>query len=86
MRDPDSLWAIHPGGRAILEKVQDALHLSKTDLSPSYEILRQYGNMSSATILFLLDSILSLPDSGPVFAAGFGPGLTLETAYLEKIP
>jgi predicted naringenin-chalcone synthase len=78
-------WAIHPGGRAILEKIQEALDLEKTDLAPSYEILRQYGNMSSSTILFLLDFILSLPDTGLVFAAGFGPGLTLESAILEKI-
>jgi len=85
-REDIRFWAIHPGGRAILEKVQDALHLSKSDLIPSYEILRRYGNMSSATLLFLLDSILSLPDTGLVFAAGFGPGLTLETAVLEKIP
>ena len=75
-------YAIHPGGRAIVDKVADALELERDELSPSYEILREYGNMSSATIMFVLKRILET-DTGNVVTAAFGPGLTVESALLE---
>jgi predicted naringenin-chalcone synthase len=78
------LWAIHPGGRLILDKLEKTLNLSKEDLQPSYDVLREYGNMSSSTILFVLDRILDTPQKGKVFAAAFGPGLTVETSCVEK--
>lgn len=80
------LWAIHPGGRAILDRLAKSLQLTPKDLFHSYQILKNYGNMSSATILFVLASMLS-DDSlkGPTLAAAFGPGLTVETGLLDKI-
>ena len=79
-------WAVHPGGRSILDKVQGVLGLSDAQLDPSRETLRTFGNMSSATILFVLRHILHDQDPGGqgerVCAMAFGPGLTVETALL----
>ncbi|GAB3512640.1 type III polyketide synthase [Emticicia fontis] len=76
-------WAIHPGGKNILEAVENSLSLSSADLATSYEILRNYGNMSSATILFVLKQMMQNPDTkGNIFTVAFGPGLTIETAML----
>ena len=80
-------WAIHPGGRSILDKVQRTLELSDGQLEPSREVLREYGNMSSATVLFVLQRILHKPstdDTERVCAMAFGPGLTVETALLIR--
>ena len=80
-------WAIHPGGRSILDKVQDALGLSPEQLEPSRAVLRDYGNMSSATVLFVLREILRAPmeeDEETVCGMAFGPGLTVETALMRK--
>ena len=75
-----SHWCIHPGGKRILKAVEKSLQLEANALQPSYEILRKFGNMSSATILFVLKKML---DEGTqinkLFAAAFGPGLTVET-------
>lgn len=76
-------WAIHPGGRSILDHVQSGLHLSDAQLEPARRTLRECGNMSSATILFVLQRILRDADarSGDrVAAMAFGPGLTAESA------
>ncbi|WP_019008851.1 type III polyketide synthase [Deinococcus aquatilis] len=79
-------WAIHPGGRSILDKVQGALNLSAEQLQPSREVLREYGNMSSATVLFILRSLLhSAHDEERVCAMAFGPGLTVESGLLTKL-
>jgi predicted naringenin-chalcone synthase len=56
-------WGIHPGGRSILDKVQSRLDLSDEQLVPARETLRNFGNMSSATVLFVLKHILDLPAS-----------------------
>ena len=80
-------WAIHPGGRSILDKVQRTLQLSEEQLEPSREVLREYGNMSSATVLFVLQRILhkaSTDEAERVCAMAFGPGLTVETALLTR--
>ncbi|MBF0205343.1 MAG: type III polyketide synthase [Oligoflexia bacterium] len=79
------LWAIHPGGRAILDRLYKTLGSVKEDFSPSYDVLNEYGNMSSATIMFVLARILENNKKGRIFTAAFGPGLTVETGYLEKI-
>ncbi len=84
-RSDIQIWAIHPGGRAILEKVQETLALEAGALQVSYDILREYGNMSSATIMFVLERILADDREGGVFSAAFGPGLTVECCFLEKI-
>ena len=65
---------MHPGGRRVLDTAQDVLGLSKGDLFHSWEVLREYGNMSSATALFVLDRALRSGASGPHLLAAFGPG------------
>jgi predicted naringenin-chalcone synthase len=77
-------WAVHPGGKKILETVQRGLQLKNDDLKHSYEVLRNYGNMSSPTILFVLNEIFkSNPQNGEtLFALGFGPGISIETASM----
>jgi predicted naringenin-chalcone synthase len=80
-------WAIHPGGRSILDKVEAKLGLTEKQLVPARETLRDYGNMSSATVLFVLKHILDQPFAGGrerVCAMAFGPGLTVETGLLTK--
>jgi predicted naringenin-chalcone synthase len=85
--DDIDLWGVHPGGRAILDKVQKTFSLPDGALSSSRNILSNYGNMSSATVLFVLKEILDMPsksDNGRTLAMAFGPGLTLESALLTK--
>ena len=77
-------WAIHPGGPRILDACLTALSLSSEHVAPAREILSQYGNMSSATVLFLLNRIQEEPMRGPVVALGFGPGLTIEAMLLNS--
>lgn len=80
-------WAVHPGGRAILDKVEKVLDLPKALLRPSRNVLSRYGNMSSATILFVLKEMLEGPSeqhNDRTLAMAFGPGLTLESALLSK--
>lgn len=81
-------WAIHPGGRSILDKVEAKLGLSEEQLAPSRRILRDYGNMSSATVLFVLKDILEqkAPEgTDRVCAMAFGPGLTVETGLFTRV-
>jgi predicted naringenin-chalcone synthase len=77
-------WAIHPGGRSILDKVEARLALTEAQLVPARETLRDYGNMSSATVLFVLRNILDsdAADGDRVAAMAFGPGLTVESALM----
>ena len=79
-------WAVHPGGRSILDRVESALELAPEQLAPSREVLRRYGNMSSATVLFVLHSLLQAPPTGAgrVCALAFGPGLSVESALLTR--
>ncbi|MCP2032726.1 putative naringenin-chalcone synthase [Okibacterium sp. HSC-33S16] len=81
-------WAIHPGGRSILDKVEATLGLTVEQLAPSRAILRDYGNMSSATVLFVLKEILESAPSAPgerVCAMAFGPGLTVEAGLFTRV-
>ncbi|MFS0894092.1 type III polyketide synthase [Microbacterium sp. 179-I 3D3 NHS] len=81
-------WAIHPGGRSILDRVQEKMHLSDLQLHPAREVLREFGNMSSATVLFVLKRILEEEgaDAGDrVAAMAFGPGLTAESALMTVV-
>ena len=81
---PD-VWAVHPGGRSILDRVETGLELPPEALAASRAVLRDHGNMSSATILFILQRLLrggSLADGDRVAALAFGPGLTVESALL----
>jgi alpha-pyrone synthase len=81
--DPHSdidLWAVHPGGRSILDAVQAGLELAANKLAVSRSILRRFGNMSSATVMFVLQELMRTAQTGQRGCAmSFGPGLTAET-------
>ncbi len=84
--DDITIWAVHPGGKAIVDKVVESLGLEADQVAASRKVLRQYGNMSSATVLFVLKEILSQqgrPLQESVCAMAFGPGLTVEMALLQ---
>ena len=78
-------WAVHPGGRAILDRLEKELALPETALEHSRDVLRRYGNMSSATILFVLRSMLeeARPAGEPVLGLAFGPGLTIASGLFH---
>lgn len=81
-------YAFHPGGRRILEVLEKALELEPAYNSLAYQVLSEFGNMSSPTILFVLEKLIGQRDceSGSlIFAAAFGPGLTAETALLRIV-
>lgn len=78
-------WAVHPGGRAVLDRVESGLELPPEALAASRAVLRDYGNMSSATILFILRALLAgdgLREGETIATLAFGPGLTMEAALL----
>lgn len=87
---PDvDVWAVHPGGKSIVDQVQRALELTPAQVGAPREVLRRYGNMSSATILFVLEEILRHPSGKSperVCAVAFGPGLAVEAATLSAMP
>ena len=86
-------YAMHPGGRRILEVIEGQLGLDNSDNRYAYDVLRQYGNMSSATVLFVLKAIWhDMQNAAPanadeatfnILSCAFGPGLTLESMILE---
>lgn len=80
-------FAIHPGGVKILQACESSLNITPHDNRFSYDVLRQYGNMSSATVLFVLkqiwDGLTHHDDNKKIFSCAFGPGLTLESMLLE---
>ncbi|HTI86188.1 MAG TPA: type III polyketide synthase [Alphaproteobacteria bacterium] len=82
-RQDIAVWAVHPGGRTILDAVDEGLELAPEALTHSRRILRDYGNMSSGTILFVLRDIMDAEARGPGCAQGcamaFGPGVAIET-------
>ena len=89
-REDLAFWAVHPGGRLILDQVQQGLGLPAGTLQESYDVLRQFGNMSSPTILFILkrwmEAAVATPGqaAGKGLALGFGPGLSIEGALFER--
>jgi predicted naringenin-chalcone synthase len=86
--DPSSAithWAVHPGGRTILDAVETALELGPQALTPSRHILAEFGNMSSATTLFVLKEIEAKAGPGDRGCAiAFGPGLSTEGLLFRK--
>lgn len=82
-------WAIHPGGKKIIDDFATALDIKKEELFASYDILGNYGNMSSPTVLFVLQQILrastNTTKGSKIFSAAFGPGLSIETMQLEYV-
>jgi predicted naringenin-chalcone synthase len=87
-KDKIKYWALHPGGRAILDSLQKGLGLTDEQMIPSRNVLKNFGNMSSASILFVLKEILrtsELKKDEYCCAVAFGPGLTMETALLKVV-
>ena len=81
-------WAVHPGGRAIVDRVAAALTLDEPAIAAARAVLRNAGNMSSATVLFVLAELMHPERPGPapgeaVVALAFGPGLTVDSALLR---
>lgn len=89
-------WIAHPGGPAILDQVELKLGLKEEKMRATRQVLSDYGNMSSACVLFILDEMRKKSieegkattgeglDWGVLF--GFGPGLTVETVVLHSVP
>lgn len=77
-------WAVHPGGPRILTATTSALELRADQLAVSASVLADCGNMSSPTILFILDRMRRQEHRGPCIALAFGPGLVVEVALLER--
>ena len=74
------LWAVHPGGRSILDAVAHGLDLPENALAPSRAVLRDHGNMSSATVMFVMRDMMAQANPGQRGCAmAFGPGLSAET-------
>ena len=85
---PDSidLWAVHPGGRTVLDAVERAFDLDADALSVSREVLRGHGNMSSATVMFVLERMLQSASAGDTGCAmSFGPGVVAETMLFHAV-
>ena len=79
-KDEISHWCIHPGGKRILEAIHKSLEFRNGQLAASYKVLNEFGNLSSASILFVLKEMLhSKKEIKKLFGAAFGPGLTVET-------
>ena len=79
-------WAVHAGGRSILDSVEKALSLDPGMLAASRDVLARYGNMSSSTLMFVLAEILRRPEQRRGVALAFGPGLAAEGFRFERAP
>ena len=76
-------WAVHPGGPRVLDAVEECLELPENATELSREVLRDYGNMSSPTVLFILERLRETL-AGPCVVLGFGPGLMAEIALISN--
>jgi len=76
-------WAVHPGGPKILEAVEESLGLTREQMLMSREVFASCGNMSSPTLLFILERLFASQAPRPCVALGFGPGLAVEAALLR---
>lgn len=76
-------WAVHPGGTRILSATESALGIDSDALSVSRAVLADHGNMSSATMLFVLDRFAEVSQPKPWVMLGFGPGLEIEVALIR---
>ena len=78
-------FAIHPGGKNILRAFEKALSINSEKLSNSYDVLANHGNMSSATVLFVLEKYLYSSNQGWLYSAAFGPGLSVESGLFKLV-
>lgn len=76
--DEVDAWAVHAGGRSILDAVEKAMSLAPDALAESRDVLSRFGNMSSSTLMFVLAELLARPDVEKGLALAFGPGLAAE--------
>ncbi|WP_395396821.1 type III polyketide synthase [Novosphingobium sp. BL-8A] len=74
-----ALWAVHAGGRTVLDAVEHGLALPEGALAPSRAVLHDHGNMSSSTLMFILARVLAGKERGPGLALAFGPGMAAES-------
>jgi alpha-pyrone synthase len=85
-RDCIELWAVHPGGRSILDAVENGLELPADALAASRDVLSCFGNMPSATVMFVLQRMMKQARPGQRGCAmSFGPGLTAETMRFHAV-
>jgi predicted naringenin-chalcone synthase len=85
-RDGIDLWAVHSGGRSVLDAVENGLELPVSALAASREVLSCFGNMSSATVMFVLQRMMQQARTGQRGCAmSFGPGLTAETMRFHAV-
>lgn len=87
-KEQTDYWAVHPGGKKILDDFAKTVGLEKEKLKESYDVLRSFGNMSSATILFVLRDVIvnsKKLEGETLFCAAFGPGLSVETMQLAYV-
>lgn len=77
-------WAVHAGGRSVLDSVENGLELPPEALAPSREVFARYGNMSSSTLPFVLERLLADPERRRGIALAFGPGLAAEGFHFER--
>jgi predicted naringenin-chalcone synthase len=88
-KDKIHFWAIHPGGKKILDDFANVFDLRNNELASAYHVLKNYGNMSSPTILFVLKELVGNDETkrggDTIFTAAFGPGLTIETMQLAYV-
>lgn len=83
----NSFFAIHPGGPKIIDQIADLLHLKPHQIQYSQHVLREYGNMSSATLPHVWQQILddpSVPSGAKIISLAFGPGLSVSGGLFEK--
>jgi alkylresorcinol/alkylpyrone synthase len=73
----------HPGGRKVLEAISSALSIDREKLVHGWEVLRDYGNMSSPTVMFVLERTLGAGAAGRHLMVAFGPGFTVSFALLD---
>lgn len=84
--EPEAIgaWAVHAGGRSILDSVESALGLLPSALAQSRDVLERFGNMSSSTLMFVLAELIARPFEGAGVALAFGPGLAAEGFRFER--
>jgi predicted naringenin-chalcone synthase len=82
-KDLIASWAVHPGGTRILRAVEKALELPEASTMSSRQVLTEHGNMSSATIIYILERLVAQKAPLPCVALGFGPGLTVEGMLID---